>query len=232
MSVQFVILRNIFSSPTPTNVSLSLPSGQEVSIPSINFVVNQVTTVVLIEYSNSTLFQTNDTTRYVTSSVISIDIEGINHGVLLHQSISIIFDVSTQNNVHYTCCYWNYTSNLWKSDGCYLHGIINNSRIECRCEHLTNFAVLADVGGSSSDTQLSAANELALELITYIGCGISILGLVITVFTFLIFPVSAVLVNDAWVYFVVAAFAITVKDCTAAPVLHAHCSATDILDCH
>lgn len=52
--------------------------------------------------------------------------------------------------------------------------------ITCECNHLTNFALLLDVSQSRND-------PLALSIVTWIGCGISMLGLVLTIITFLYF---------------------------------------------
>ena len=54
---------------------------------------------------------------------------------------------------------------------------------QCRCDHLTNFAILLDVTGKG--TPKVAA--LALSIVTYIGCGVSLLSLVIIFLTFVIF---------------------------------------------
>jgi hypothetical protein len=61
-------------------------------------------------------------------------------------------------------------------------------QIVCKCSHLTNFAVLVDVHGTAGSS-LSSANQLALELITYIGLGVSVAGMVVTLFTYLVFSV-------------------------------------------
>ena len=53
----------------------------------------------------------------------------------------------------------------------------------CRCDHLTNFAILLDVTGKG--TPKGAA--LALSIVTYIGCGVSLLSLLIILLTFVIF---------------------------------------------
>lgn len=69
----------------------------------------------------------------------------------------------------------------WSSEGCRL--VTNQTTSEevvCECDHMTNFAILLDV----SQTQ---SNPLELQIITWIGCGISMAGLFITIVTFLYF---------------------------------------------
>ncbi|XP_046351853.2 uncharacterized protein LOC124132157 isoform X2 [Haliotis rufescens] len=84
-----------------------------------------------------------------------------------------------------TCGYWNFTGNddrgSWSTDGCrYVRE--EYGRDVCVCEHLTNFAVLLDFYGQDTLT-----HSLALSIITIIGLSLSILGLSLTVLTFIIF---------------------------------------------
>lgn len=70
----------------------------------------------------------------------------------------------------------------WSSDGCRYVGDTSGFRI-CRCNHLTNFAVLMNVGGG----KVTPKEKLALNIITYIGCGISLLAITIMLVTFAVF---------------------------------------------
>ncbi|XP_053386553.1 uncharacterized protein LOC123538400 [Mercenaria mercenaria] len=84
------------------------------------------------------------------------------------------------------CAYWNYSANedagSWNTEGCTLFSY-ESGRVVCKCNHLTNFAVLIDLqAGSISDT-----DKLVLDIITKVGLCISIVGLGITILTFLIF---------------------------------------------
>ena len=38
------------------------------------------------------------------------------------------------------CAYWNFTLSSWKFDGCFLD--TSSDVATCKCNHLTNFAVL------------------------------------------------------------------------------------------
>ena len=141
---------------------------------------------MLTQYNNSTVFVTTNTSFTVASYVLSLDISGVSHGVLLNSNITLNFYFAVSPNTTYLCSYWDFSSRSWRQDGCY-NGSSSASHFTCMCEHLTNFAVLADVNGN--DHGLSAANLLALELITYIGCGLSIGGMFITLVTLLLFAV-------------------------------------------
>ena len=64
----------------------------------------------------------------------------------------------------------------WSTYGCYKDG--NNSTDEivtCKCNHLTNFACLMDVSQSITEEA-----SLPLQIVTWIGCVLSIVGLLWT----------------------------------------------------
>ncbi|KJE88802.1 hypothetical protein CAOG_00386 [Capsaspora owczarzaki ATCC 30864] len=79
------------------------------------------------------------------------------------------------------CAYWNFTTNLWETNGCTLVRVVGRN-VTCACTHLTNFAVL--FGGASSE----AANSDAVTYAAYAGCALSILGSLATFVTFALFP--------------------------------------------
>ena len=69
---------------------------------------------------------------------------------------------------------------VWSRDGCKtLPGKLDGT-VRCECTHLTNSALMLDVDQSGS-------NPLSLKIITWIGCGISLVGLLITVITYSVF---------------------------------------------
>lgn len=70
----------------------------------------------------------------------------------------------------------------WSSNGCRTDGY-ENSVQKCRCSHLTNFAILLDVTGEGTPKEAA----LALSIVTYIGCAISLICLLITLITFGVF---------------------------------------------
>ncbi|PVD29137.1 hypothetical protein C0Q70_11734 [Pomacea canaliculata] len=68
----------------------------------------------------------------------------------------------------------------WSNAGCELDEKASNSTdTVCRCHHLTNFAVLMSPYRSSSH------DDIALSIITYIGCGLSVLGCLVTLIVYL-----------------------------------------------
>ena len=67
----------------------------------------------------------------------------------------------------------------WSTEGCKVNQTQKyKGFITCECNHLTNFALLLDVSQTRYRSQ-------ALSIITWIGCGISMVGLALTIITFL-----------------------------------------------
>ena len=69
----------------------------------------------------------------------------------------------------------------WSNEGCKIsEGQELEGFLICECNHLTNFALLMDVSNTRHDS-------FALSIVTWIGCIISMFGLVITIITHLCF---------------------------------------------
>ncbi|XP_048581791.1 uncharacterized protein LOC5519041 isoform X1 [Nematostella vectensis] len=125
-----------------------------------------------------------------SSPVIAASLKG-RHVASLSKPVTITFkmppDMILDNNST-KCRWWDFNANGgmgdWSAEGCQLEGIYNHT-VVCQCDHMTNFAALVDVYGPS--TKPCGAHELALSLIAYVGCGLSILGLALTIFTYAFF---------------------------------------------
>ncbi|XP_037091033.1 uncharacterized protein LOC119111324 [Pollicipes pollicipes] len=81
-----------------------------------------------------------------------------------------------------TCAFWDFHSAEWSTRGCWLEEVRNGSDV-CTCNHLTNFA---RVFNYEPDIYLSEAHHRLLDVITYVGCALSLLGLVLTMLTFVL----------------------------------------------
>lgn len=111
-------------------------------------------------------------TRIVNSRVISASL-GKGRHIQLPQPVTIRFQHLRQDNVsNPTCVFWDYTISGWSDEGCRVL-TTNRTHTQCRCDHLTNFAVLMDL----HSTPLTSLHKRALAAITYAGCGLSILCL-------------------------------------------------------
>jgi hypothetical protein len=76
------------------------------------------------------------------------------------------------------------------TEGCRLMNY-NSSHTDCECDHLTHFAVLVDI----TSVELTAGHKAALAFITYVGCAISMLGLMASIATFTFVPSLKVIIR-------------------------------------
>ncbi|WAR11966.1 AGRF3-like protein, partial [Mya arenaria] len=73
------------------------------------------------------------------------------------------------------CAFWNITTKIWSTSGCHVVSS-NASQVQCACNHLTNFALLISPYKSKSEL----VQKISM-VITYIGSGLSILALIVTI---------------------------------------------------
>ncbi|XP_033096064.1 adhesion G protein-coupled receptor L1-like [Anneissia japonica] len=87
---------------------------------------------------------------------------------------------------HAVCAFWKFSNNstggIWSTDGCEVV-ISETSKTVCRCNHLTNFAILMRV--SPESPVLSVADATALEVLTFLLTSLSIISLVLTILTYI-----------------------------------------------
>ncbi|XP_053463064.1 adhesion G protein-coupled receptor L3 isoform X6 [Nycticebus coucang] len=93
----------------------------------------------------------------------------------------------SEENFNPNCSFWSYSkrtmTGYWSTQGCRLL-TTNKTHTTCSCNHLTNFAVLmAHVEVKHSD----AVHDLLLDVITWVGILLSLVCLLICVFTFCFF---------------------------------------------
>ncbi|XP_043849419.1 adhesion G-protein coupled receptor G7 [Dromiciops gliroides] len=74
----------------------------------------------------------------------------------------------------YACVFWNVTKSDWDTYGCKKKPSNNSQFLGCQCNHTTNFAVLM-----SFDNNYKYPDSL--NIISNIGCGLSIAGLALTI---------------------------------------------------
>ncbi|XP_048067716.2 adhesion G protein-coupled receptor L3 isoform X7 [Ursus arctos] len=93
----------------------------------------------------------------------------------------------SEENFNPNCSFWSYSkrtmTGYWSTQGCRLL-TTNRTHTTCSCNHLTNFAVLmAHVEVKHSD----AVHDLLLDVITWVGILLSLVCLLICIFTFCFF---------------------------------------------
>lgn len=66
---------------------------------------------------------------------------------------------------------------MWSTEGISTE-VLSNGTIKCSSTHLTSFTILVSVQGEDFN---NGAERLALQIVSYIGCVISILCLILTI---------------------------------------------------
>ncbi|XP_028826038.1 adhesion G protein-coupled receptor L3 isoform X4 [Denticeps clupeoides] len=125
----------------------------------------------------------------VNSPVITASINKDSNKVYL--SDPVIFTIKhlqhSDENFNPNCSFWSYSkrtmTGFWSTQDCRLLGT-NRTHTTCSCTHLTNFAVLmAHVEVKNAD----AIHDLLLDVITWVGILLSLVCLLICIFTFCFF---------------------------------------------
>ncbi|XP_059142872.1 adhesion G protein-coupled receptor L3-like isoform X5 [Physella acuta] len=137
---------------------------------------------------SSSIKSTSDPpTLVINSNIIGASINNSQLDSSLPEPVRFtLHHLQTLENAAPVCSFWNIEIGQlvgqWSQDGCrLLH--TNLTHTTCECDHLTNFAVLMDISG----VKLSEENELALRVITFVGCVISIVCLMLSWTTFMVF---------------------------------------------
>ncbi|XP_068218282.1 latrophilin Cirl-like isoform X9 [Palaemon carinicauda] len=118
-------------------------------------------------------------TRVLNSRVLSASLGAGRHIELSEPVVLTFAMIRTVNVTNPACVFWDYTTSSWSEEGCDVL-LYNTSHTVCQCDHLTNFAVLMDLHA----TPLPYPHRLALSIITYVGCIISIVCLLLATIVF------------------------------------------------
>ncbi|XP_071489357.1 adhesion G-protein coupled receptor G7-like [Diadema antillarum] len=132
---------------------------------------------------NGTVINT-DFNRIVNSRVISAS---VGNRVIenLDKPVKLSFVPLMENATNPICVFWDFDANNgmgnWSTRGCRLSNTSTDERPACECDHLTNFGILMDIYGGSA---ISDQVDFILEIISYVGCCMSIWGLLVTILTY------------------------------------------------
>lgn len=180
-------------SNTPSGVDIRFPQnttgteedhGANINFPKENFgtqVTNVVSTSAVFKTASSILpMNANPNGSFVASVVLALSLD-VSLGKRLKRNVQMEFKTSQENltNPDISCVYWNFSLNGWSSEGCQLV-YSTDSSAKCECNHLTNFAILM----SPATTPIEHVR--ALEIISMVGCSISILGCLVTAIVHLV----------------------------------------------
>ncbi|KAF3846883.1 hypothetical protein F7725_003961 [Dissostichus mawsoni] len=157
--------------------SANLNSSVVLDIPDTGFSNTSITTITFFTLNNvmpvrssSSNPNNTDPVNALNAAVVLIKVnETIRNVTLSYTKLNTTLTQDPQ------CVFWNFklfnNRGAWDSDGCEFVSDINDT-VTCRCDHLTSFSILMSTGIPKELKEL-------LDLITYVGVGISLASLVI-----------------------------------------------------
>uniref|UniRef100_A0A8C0J9Q0 Adhesion G-protein coupled receptor G1 n=1 Tax=Chelonoidis abingdonii TaxID=106734 RepID=A0A8C0J9Q0_CHEAB len=161
--------------------------GFAVNLPRILFAQakgrgrNAESRVLLMDINSQALFQDQNGSRVLGEKVIGITVGNTSVSGLQQDVVLKFFHDQLPRNVTPQCVFWDMDSShghgSWKSDGCATE--MGKNQTVCRCNHLTYFAVLM-----MSSPEIDYIHKEYLTIITYIGCIISAVASLFTIFLF------------------------------------------------
>ncbi|PFX12607.1 Cadherin EGF LAG seven-pass G-type receptor 2 [Stylophora pistillata] len=104
----------------------------------------------------------------------------------LQENITMKFKNIQNVNNKEKCMFWNIFHNSsvgWSGQGCYVKSI-DAHQTECTCNHLTHFAVLLEASSSLESADITEKDKKALKILTYIGLTLSIIGISLTIISY------------------------------------------------
>ncbi|XP_069101076.1 uncharacterized protein [Argopecten irradians] len=162
--------------------------------------VKDDTRLYMMVYRDGRLFQGNskgrdkiDVTRdlrlgVLNSYIISASISGRQIKGLKQKVKTVFKPLQSPANDERKCAFWDFELNNklggWSTAGCVYNGQANGRDI-CLCDHLTNFAVLIDFYGQAEP--VDPDHDFSLSIISLIGLSLSILGLSLTIISYVFF---------------------------------------------
>ncbi|XP_014788252.2 adhesion G-protein coupled receptor G6 [Octopus bimaculoides] len=113
----------------------------------------------------------------INSYIIAANIPNIESITNLDEPVAMSFNLIIQNATNPRCVYWDESPGQepkWSSKGCDVFRYVPGKKVVCSCNHLTSFALLMDI------YETNITNPF-LSMISYIGCGISAVFLILTI---------------------------------------------------
>ncbi|XP_052653058.1 adhesion G-protein coupled receptor G1 [Harpia harpyja] len=135
--------------------------------------------VLLMDINSQTMFQDENSSHVLGDKVVGISLVDMVVANLSDPVVLTFFHDQLPRNVTPLCVFWQEdttaSSGSWDSYGCTT--VMGGSQTDCRCNHLTYFAVLM-----VSSPEITYIHRDYLSIITYIGCLISALASICTIF--------------------------------------------------
>ncbi|KAG8200010.1 hypothetical protein JTE90_001241 [Oedothorax gibbosus] len=106
----------------------------------------------------------------------------ISNATVTNLSDPVVYILPSPLNVKVYCAYWKESERVWSTEGLVTNQTGNSTA--CMSTHLTSFSLLLD---PTPNAGISEDHLFSLSLISYIGCGLSMLGLILTIITYSLF---------------------------------------------
>ncbi|NWH57038.1 AGRG1 protein, partial [Geococcyx californianus] len=156
--------------------AVDLPSSLFVMVKEEEGVVEH--RVLLVDINSQTMFQDENSSHVLGDKVVGISLVDTVVANLSDPVVLTFFHKQLPRNVTPLCVFWQEdrtaSSGSWDSYGCTT--VTRGSQTDCRCNHLTYFAVLM-----VSSPEITYVHRDYLSIITYIGCLISALASICTI---------------------------------------------------
>ncbi|NWH77593.1 AGRG1 protein, partial [Piaya cayana] len=134
--------------------------------------------VLLVDVNSQTMFQDENRSHVLGDKVVGISLVDMVVANLSDPVVLTFFHNQLPRNMTPLCVFWQEdttaSSGSWDSYGCTT--VTRGSQTDCRCNHLTYFAVLM-----VSSPDITYVHRDYLSIITYVGCLISALASVCTI---------------------------------------------------
>ncbi|XP_022808311.1 adhesion G protein-coupled receptor L4-like isoform X2 [Stylophora pistillata] len=164
-----------------------------INISSVNFAENGSVVIGCVYKELHELLQTNqlignenDNSRYVNTRIMTAAMDP--KPEKLQQDVILKFKNLEVDDGEKHCMFWSGVSNSldgFSGNGCHIDSSMSNAEeTVCRCNHLTHFAVLVDF---SDGPELSTKDLTILEIITYAGLSLSVIGMLLTIALYFFF---------------------------------------------
>nr|XP_055073112.1 adhesion G-protein coupled receptor G7-like [Misgurnus anguillicaudatus] len=159
------------SSGHPAEIHLTLNLQQDVQ----KNLENQNVGIGVVLYENDNFFKAKSFTTHIGTKRRVVSASLTDQKMLDHVKFMITSKNISGLMPHSSACvFWDYSNKDWRTEGCYKI-LAPSGGVECKCNHTTNFAVLMSY---ETDYQYSEA----LNWISILGCSLSLVGLILTVF--------------------------------------------------
>ncbi|XP_038050907.1 uncharacterized protein LOC119724059 [Patiria miniata] len=163
----------------PEAILQQFPTGSAVPISFVMYENSNLFRSQQVDNASSTEFPTAIASRIISASVPNVSISDLPYDspvVITFQLKPVSSPIENTKQTE-TCVFWDFSLRDgigdWSPEGC-RKGQPTNGRTVCLCDHATNFAVLVNIHGQK-------VTSLALDIISKIGCIVSIVALVITI---------------------------------------------------